>query len=205
MSGFFLRYQLTRSVFRAQDLTAHIDVLMEERMKVGFLLVCILLSLAIGCSPVVKPTQSSPQSNQPKAQLSPDKSERGTPAEAQAMLQKAVEHYQSAARQQALADFTGKKPPFGDRDLYVFCLDLNGSTLTAHGAFPQYVGKSVDVWKDADGRPLGKAIQDAASKSEDGSIRYRMINPISGKIEPKISFWRKLAEDVCAVGAYNPE
>ncbi len=120
------------------------------------------------------------------------------------MLQKAVEHYESVGRQQALSDFSAKKAPFGDRDLFVFCLGLHTSKLTAHGAFPQYVGMSVDVWKDADGKPLGRAIQDAASKSDEASIKYPMINPISGRVEPKISFWRKLDQDVCGVGAYNP-
>ena len=119
------------------------------------------------------------------------------------MLEKAVAHYQTVGRKQALADFTGKESPFFDRDLYVFCVGSNSSTLTANGAFPQYVGMSVDVWKDADGKPLGKAIQNAARNSDQGSIEYRMFNPVSGTIEPKISYWRKLGEDVCGVGAYN--
>ena len=120
------------------------------------------------------------------------------------MIALAATHYQTAGRKQALADFSGKKAPFSDRDLYVFCVGANSSTLTANGAFPQYVGMSVDVWRDADGKPLGRAIQEAAHKSEQGSIEYRMINPISGQVEPKISFWKKLGEDVCGVGAYNP-
>ena len=177
-------------------------------MKVALLLTSIfLLSLAIGCSPQTRPTQRTQQGNQaqPESQPSLATSERGTSGEAKAMLQKAVGHYQSVGRRQALADFTGRKPPFVDRDLYVFCIGSNSSTLTAHGAFPQYVGRSVDVWRDADGKPLGKAIQDAASNSAEGSIQYRMINPISGSIEPKITFWKKLGEDVCGVGAYNPQ
>jgi cytochrome c len=181
--------------------------LLEEKMRIVFLLTSIfLLSLAIGCSHQTQPTQSSQQGNQaqPPSHSIPATSERGTPAEARAMLQKAVEHYESDGRSQALADFTGRKPTFIDRDLFVFCIGSNSSTLTAHGAFPQYVGRSVDVWKDADGKPLGKAIQDAASKSDEGSIQYRMINPISGRIEPKITFWKKLSEDVCGVGAYSP-
>jgi signal transduction histidine kinase len=121
------------------------------------------------------------------------------------MLDKAVEHYHSVGRTQALADFTARKAPFFDRDLFVFCLGSKSSKLTAHGAFPQYVGQSVDVWRDADGKPLGKAIQAAASNSDEGSIRYPMINPVSGKVEPKISFWKNLGEDVCGVGAYNPQ
>src|SRR5580765_2072610 len=46
------------------------------------------------------------------------KGERGTPDEAKAMLEKAVEHFNSAGRETALSDFTKKKPPFVDRDLY---------------------------------------------------------------------------------------
>jgi hypothetical protein len=177
-------------------------------MKAAFLLSSVfLLSFFIGCSRPTQSNQSTQQGNQaqPQSQAPLPRSERGTPDEAKAMLQKAVEHYQAVGRKQALADFTGKKAPFADRDLYVFCLGSNSSNLTAHGAFPQYVGLSVDVWKDADGKPLGKAIQNAAHASDEGSIQYRMTNPLSGSIEPKISFWKNLGEDVCGVGAYNPK
>jgi len=176
-------------------------------MKTVFLLTIVCLSsFVISCKQQIKSAPSTPQDNraQTQSQPSPTKAERGTPAEAQSMLQLAVAHYQAVGRNQALADFSGKKPPFFDRDLYVFCVGANSSTLTANGAFPQYVGMSVDVWRDADGKPLGKAIQDAARKNDQGSIEYRMSNPISGKIEPKISFWKKLGEDVCGVGVYNP-
>src|SRR5712692_1650257 len=76
---------------------------------------------------------------------------RGTPDEAKAMLAKAVAHYKAVGRKQALADFTGKKPPFFDRDLYVVCIGPHG-IVTAHGGYPAYVGASADVLKDADGK-----------------------------------------------------
>src|SRR5712692_10372372 len=78
---------------------------------------------------------------------------RGTPDEAKAMLAKAVAHYKAVGRKQALADFTGKKPPFFDRDLYVVCLAAD-HTVAANGAFPAYVGAAVDVLKDAEGKPI---------------------------------------------------
>src|SRR5436190_15676114 len=105
---------------------------------------------------------------------------RGTPAEAKAMLQKAVAHYKEGGRKQALADFNAKKPPFGDRDLYVVCIGPN-SIITANGGFPQYVGLSPDVLKDADGKPVGKAIWDLGNSKAGGSVQYRWINPVSGK------------------------
>src|ERR1700694_4027002 len=86
-------------------------------------------------------------------------SDRGTPAEAKAMLQKAVAHYTSVGRKQALADFTAKKAPFGDRDLYVACIGP-GRLISANGAFPAYVGTSVNVLKDANAKPVGNAMWD---------------------------------------------
>jgi len=41
---------------------------------------------------------------------------------AKAMLDKAVIYYKANGREKALADFTRKRPPFADRDLYVFCI-----------------------------------------------------------------------------------
>jgi len=130
--------------------------------------------------------------------------DRATTAEAKTMLQKAVAHYESAGRKQALADFSAKKPPFVDRELYVFCIGPD-HLISANGNFPQYVGTSADALRDATRKPLGAAILDAAASKGDGSVRYMLINPTSGKLEPKITFVQKVGDDVCGVGAYNPQ
>jgi len=128
---------------------------------------------------------------------------RGTPAEARAMLQKATDHYKSVGRKQALSDFTAGKPPFRDRDLYVFCMDANHASA-ASGGFPTYVGTSVDAFVDAKGHQLGKSLWDAATKNPEGSIEYPMINPATGKMEFKTTFYSKVADDLlCGVGAYS--
>jgi len=129
--------------------------------------------------------------------------ERATLAEAKAMLQKAAAHYKAVGRNQALADFTGKKPPFADRDLYVVCIGPRG-IVTAHGGYPAYVGASADVLKDAEGKPVGTTIWNTGSSKGEGSLQYPMLNPISNKFERKNSFFLKVGDDVCAVGAYNP-
>ena len=49
--------------------------------------------------------------------------ERGTAEEAKALLQKAVEHYQHVGADKAVQDFTGKKVPWVERDLYVACMN----------------------------------------------------------------------------------
>ncbi len=129
--------------------------------------------------------------------------ERGTPDEAKAMLAKAVAHYEKVGREQALADFSAKKLPFGDRDLYVVCIGPD-HTVVAHGALPKFVGSSSDVLKDADGKPLGKSLWDAAQAGGSGSVHYRWQNPMTGQIEQKVSFVQKAGSDVCLVGAYTP-
>lgn len=128
--------------------------------------------------------------------------DRGTPAEAKAMLEKAISHYKALGRKQALADFNAKKAPFSDRDLYVFCIGPDRS-MVANGGYPSFVGQSVDVLKDANGKALGKSLIDAAALGGGGSVKYPHINPVSRKPEPKVSFVQKVGEDVCGVGAYT--
>jgi cytochrome c len=130
-------------------------------------------------------------------------SDRGSPAEARAMLGKAAAHYMTAGRKRALADFTAKKPPFSDRDLYVVCIGSDRN-VSANGAFPKYVATSADALKDASGKPLAGAMLAAASAKGKGAVRYTLINPASGKAEPKITYVRNLGGDVCGVAAYDP-
>lgn len=128
--------------------------------------------------------------------------ERGTPAEARAMLEKAAAHYKAAGRKQALADFSSKKAPFGDRDLYVFCIAPDG-VIVANGGYPTFVGLSADMLKDANGKGLGKSLWAAGSREGGGSVEYPHVNPVSHKPEPKVSFVQKMGGDVCGVGAYK--
>jgi cytochrome c len=130
--------------------------------------------------------------------------ERGTIAEAKAMLQKAIAHYKSVGRQQALADFTARKPPFADRDLYVVCFSVN-HRVVANGAFPRDVGTSGDTLKDLNGKGVAQVVWDAASFKGESVVRYRWINPVTHNVEMKIGFFAKVGEDVCGVGAYLPQ
>jgi len=137
------------------------------------------------------------------AALSATAPDRGTPEQAQAMLQKAIAHYGMVGRTQALADFNAKKAPFADRDLYVFCIGPD-RTLVADGGFPEYVGRSADEIKDVDGNSIGKAGWDVATTKGGGEVRYNWFNPVLLLLEPKISFFTRAGNDVCGVGAYNP-
>jgi hypothetical protein len=118
-----------------------------------------------------------------------------TPDEAKAMLVKAVEHYKTVGRKQALADFTGRVPPFFDRDLYVACIDSK-LVQSANGGFPNLVGGSVE--------PLSRARWDAASTTKIDSIDYAYLDPVTKITTPKTFYYEKVGVDVCGVGAYHP-
>jgi cytochrome c len=179
-------------------------------MRLAFRVNTILcLFLLVCCTQKIPSSQNRPQGteapNVPVSKSAETKSgERGTPEEAKAMLQKAVDHYNDVGRKQALADFNAKKAPFGDRDLYVACIGPD-HLIVANGGFPSLVGTSADAWKDADGRSLGKAAWDALSSKREGSVAYQWYNPVTRKLEPKVLFVQKAGDDVCGVGAYNPQ
>ena len=126
--------------------------------------------------------------------------ERGTPAEAKAMLEKAIAHYNKVGQKKALADFNSKEQ-WISHDLYVFCVDKRGLTL-ANGGFPERVGGPVPKMKTNDGTEFGKALWDAVGKKGSGEVRYSWTNPTTKVAEQKVSYVKKAGSNVCGVGAY---
>ena len=86
-----------------------------------------------------------------------------TPADAKAMLARALDYYQANGREKALDAFNSNRPPFSDRGLYVFCIGPD-RTLVADGEFREFIGQSADILKDASGEPLGRAFWDIAQR-----------------------------------------
>ncbi|MBI1773146.1 MAG: cache domain-containing protein, partial [Burkholderiales bacterium] len=69
--------------------------------------------------------------------------ERGTPAQAQAMVKKGIAHIKKNGKEKAFADFNdASNKDFHDRDLYLFVYDMNGVNLS-HGANPKMIGKNL--------------------------------------------------------------
>jgi cytochrome c len=125
-----------------------------------------------------------------------------TPAEAKAMLDKAIAYYNEHGRKDALEAFNKRQPPFSDRTLYVFCIGPD-KTLVADGEFREFIGQSADIIKDASGKPLGQAFWDSAQKDGHGEIHYQFLDPATQLMKPKISYFAKAGSDVCGVGTYE--
>ena len=83
----------------------------------------------------------------------------GSPAEARAMLERAVQALH-ADKQKALTAFTHGTKGFSQRDLYVFCFGPDGK-LDAHPN-PAMIGKDAILLKDKDGKAFGLEMLKAA-------------------------------------------
>ena len=124
--------------------------------------------------------------------------EYGTPAEAKAMLEKAVVAVK-ADKAKALEMFTKDEKGFKDRDLYPYCGGPDGN-FTAH---PTLVGKSLKDLKDKVDKPLGAEVYAAAKDGSIAEVSYMWPRP--GQTDPvaKVVFVTKVADQVCAVGYYK--
>ena len=127
----------------------------------------------------------------------------GTPAEAKAMLEKAVAELQkdpAAAR----AMFTEGAEGFKDRDLYVFCADAATGITTAHGAKADRVGKvNMKESKDVDGKEYGKEFFAVATEGEFKEVSYKFPRPGEKDPSEKSAFITKVSDQICGVGYYK--
>lgn len=122
----------------------------------------------------------------------------GTPAEAKAMLEKAVAAVK-ANKAQALEMFTKGEGGFKDRDLYPYCGGPDGN-FTAH---PKLVGKSLKDLKDKNGNPFGEEIYKTAQEGKITEVPYMWPKPDGGDPVQKVAYVTKVGDEICAVGYYK--
>jgi len=125
----------------------------------------------------------------------------GTAAEAKAMLDKAVAELK-ANEAAALAKFNKGESGFKDRDLYVFCYDMNSGKFTAH-VNQALLGTDVKALKEKDGSPLGEKVFNATKAGTISTVSYNFPKP--GTTEPvaKESFVTRVGDQGCGVGYYK--
>ncbi|MFO1152227.1 MAG: cache domain-containing protein [Rhodospirillales bacterium] len=126
----------------------------------------------------------------------------GTPAEAKAMLEKAVAALK-ADKAKALAEFTAGTGGFKDRDLYPFCGGPDGN-FTAH---PKLVGQSMRNLMDKSTPPIaiGEEFYKNAQEGKFSEVTYMWPRPGDPEAKPvqKVVFITKVGDQVCGVGYYK--
>lgn len=129
--------------------------------------------------------------------------DRGTKAEAQAMVDAAVAHLKKAGTEAAYKDFTTDKANWTKKDLYVFVMDGTGKML-AHGANEKLVGKDLSNLKDSSGKAFVLDMVAVAKKGA-GWVEYEWADPLTKKVEGKASYVKPVpaSDTFVGVGVYR--
>ncbi len=128
--------------------------------------------------------------------------EHATPAEATAMVKKAIAFIKANGKEKGYAAINDPKGAFRDRDLYVFAYDMNGVTL-AHGANAKMIGKNLMELKDANDTYIVKTFIEVAKTKGSGWVDYKWPNPVSKAIEPKSTYVEKYDDILVGAGVYK--
>ena len=126
----------------------------------------------------------------------------GTPDEAKAMSEKAQAAVNEMGKDKAFAEFADENGPFRDKDLYVFCMDMDGVMLF-HPLKPELEGKNL---KDFDkyGDKLFQNMIDTVKDKGAGWVDYKWPYPGTDEVREKASYvMGNGAGFFCGVGAYK--
>lgn len=126
----------------------------------------------------------------------------GTAQEAETMVKAAVGHIKKVGNSQAYTDFSDKKTPFADRDLYVVVYGLDGK-IFAHGQNKKMVGKDMIDLKDPDGKPFVRERVELAKAKGKFWQDYKFTDPVSKKVLPKAMYCERVEETVVCSGIYK--
>jgi cytochrome c len=124
-----------------------------------------------------------------------------TKADAQAIVEKAAAYATANSPDQLVAEVNKKDGEFNKGELYVFVYDMNG-TLIADPINKNLVGQNNTAKPDAEGKMFRKEFVETAKTKGSGWVDYKYLNPVSGKVEPKISYVKKQGDLVIIAGIY---
>ncbi len=127
---------------------------------------------------------------------------KSTPADAEAMVKKAITFYKANGKVKALAEFSNLKGKFVNGDLYIFVYDLTGKCV-AHGGNAKQIGKDLIDLKDANGKLFVKERVDMAKTKGKGWQNYKWSNPVTKQIEDKTAYIEKVDDVIIGCGAYK--
>jgi len=145
--------------------------------------VCVMISLLalVGCLSVASASQKQ--------------------EEAKSLVKKAVTYLKKNGKEAAFAEFNKSTGPFVKGEFYIFVYDFKGMTA-AHGGNRKLVGKNMYELKDSDGKYLVQDIIKTA-KQGGGWSEYKWTNPVTKKIEPKMTYVEAVDDLAIGCGFYK--
>lgn len=115
----------------------------------------------------------------------------GTAGEAQAMIERAIEHVKAVGPDKAFADFSAPGGTWHEKDIYLFAYKFDGTNV-AHGANKALIGKNLLDLMTADGQQLIKNMSELAKNKGSGWIDYQWPHPETKKTEAKSAFVKRI-------------
>ena len=109
--------------------------------------------------------------------------EMGTPDEAKVMSEQAAELVNSQG-EEAFAAFSEEGGDFLAKDLYVFCMDLDGVMLS-HAKKPDLVGKNLIDFDKYGDKLFVNMVEVASSDSGQGWVDYKWPHPSTEEFTDK--------------------
>lgn len=129
--------------------------------------------------------------------------DRGTEAEAEALVKRAIVYYQKNGREKSMDEFSKSPGPFVDRDLYVTVLSMQADSL-AH-INPKMRGHNTMDYRDPDGKfPIRERTQ-VAQRDGKGWQEFKFVNPVTKKIEVKRTYFEKYDNLIFSSGAFRAQ
>ena len=128
---------------------------------------------------------------------------RASADQARALLDKAATALGSNEKT-TLNAINSLKGGFLQDDLYVFVVDLTTQRYVAHGTNLRLINTDFAKIIDPQGKPVGEPILALMAKQDQGEYEYRWKNPVTGKVEDKHAYLRKVGHWLVAVGYYSP-
>ncbi len=127
---------------------------------------------------------------------------KGTTAEAEALVKKAVTYIHHHGREKAFEEINNKGGMFTNRDLYVFVYDMKGQVV-AHGQNTGLIGKELMNAQDPDKKYYVKERVEIARTKSRGWQDYKFVNPKTKAVEDKTAYIEKCDDLIVGAGAYR--
>lgn len=127
---------------------------------------------------------------------------RATPAEAEAMVKKAVAYIKANPQDKAFNDISEPKGAFVDRDLYIVVYRNDGTAL-AHGFNRKMIGKNFLEMRDVDGKEFWKERIEWSKTRTSFWQDLKFTDPLTHAIEPKTTYCETLKDLIVCGGVYK--
>jgi len=121
-----------------------------------------------------------------------------------AFVKAGAKHLRRVGLQQACADFSDRQGRFVSGEYYLFVLDMNCRRL-AYAPDPSTIGRDDSELRDADGRRFSYEMVKQSRTAGFGWYDYRMLNPKTGRVQPKSVYFERVGEVVMGCGIYHGE